>query len=307
MSGKIAVIGSNNVDLITYIERMPDAGETLEAPNFEIGCGGKGANQAVAAAKLGADVVMVTKVGDDLFADNTIRNLQSFGIDTRFVEKVPNRSSGVAPIFVDPTGENRILIVKGANNDLVPADIDRAADVLKTCNLILLQLEVSLETVYYAIEFGAKHGIEVILNPAPADPKLDVERIRKVTFFTPNETELALLTGMPVESREQIEAAARTLIAKGIRTVIVTMGSRGALLVTEQKSEAITPVKVKPLDTTGAGDAFIGSFARFYSRDKDVLAALNTAARYAANSITKRGTQKSYATPDEFETFCKSL
>ncbi len=307
MAGKIAVIGSNNVDLITYINRMPEDGETLEAPNFELGCGGKGANQAVAAAKLGANVMMLTKVGDDLFAENTVRNLAECGIDTRFVEKVANTSSGVAPIFVDPTGENRILIVKGANDHLRPADIDRAAEELKTCSLILLQLEIALETVYYAIAFGAKHGIEVVLNPAPADPSLDLERIKTVTFFTPNESELALLTGMPVDTEEQVQAAARSLIAKGIRTVIVTMGSRGALMVTDKNAERIQPVKVKPVDTTGAGDAFIGSFAAFYSKNHDAVAALKTAARYAANSITKRGTQKSYATPEEFEAFCKTL
>lgn len=307
MSGKIAVIGSNMVDLITYMDRMPEAGETIEAPNFEFGCGGKGANQAIAAAKLGAKVMMVTKVGDDIFADNTIRNFEIHGVDTRFVDRVPGKSSGVAPIFVDPTGENRILIIKGANADLGPKDIDRAAEELKTCSLILLQLEVSLETVYYAIEFGAKHGVETILNPAPADPKLDIDRIAKVTFFTPNETELALLTGMPVETVEDIEKAAKSLIAKGVRTVIVTMGSRGALMVTSDASELVPSIKVKPVDTTGAGDAFIGSFARFYADSRDVVSALATASRYAADSITKRGTQKSYATPEEFEAFCKSL
>ncbi|MEN3929868.1 ribokinase [Microvirga sp. W0021] len=307
MSGKIAVIGSNMVDLITYMDRMPEAGETLEAPNFQIGHGGKGANQAIAAARLGAKVVMVTKVGDDLFADNTIKNFENHGIDTRFVKKVAGKSSGVAPIFVDPTGENRILIIKGANADLCPQDIDEAAEELKTCSLILLQLEVSLETIYYAIEFGAKHGIKTILNPAPADPRLDIERIRKVTFFTPNESELALLTGLPVETQEDVEKAARTLIQKGIETVVVTMGSRGALLITAETSELIPSSKVKAVDTTGAGDAFIGSFARFYSTSNDVSASLKTAALYAADSITKRGTQTSYATPAEFEEFRKSL
>lgn len=151
---KIAVIGSNMVDLITYIDRMPGQGETLEAPGFALGCGGKGANQAVAAAKLGADVLMLSKVGDDMFADNTLANFQRFGIDTRYVQRVPGVSSGVAPIFVRPDSHNSILIVKGANAHLSPADIDAAAVDLRACTLIVLQLEINLETVYYAIEFA---------------------------------------------------------------------------------------------------------------------------------------------------------
>ena len=301
MTGRLAVVGSNMVDLITYVTRMPAKGETIEAPTFEMGCGGKGANQAVAAAKLGADVLMVTKVGDDMFGENTIRNFASFGIDTRHVFKVQGKSSGVAPIMVEPSGENSILIVKGANADLLPADIDRAAEDLKTCNLILLQLEIPLETVYAAIEFGKRHGIKTLLNPAPATRALDLQRILHVTFFVPNETELALLSGRPVGTLAEIEAAARSLIAKGIGTVIVTIGERGALLVTERETTSIEPFKVTPVDTTGAGDAFIGSFARYYVETGDVKASLSKAARYAADSVTRRGTQKAYATREMFE------
>ena len=151
-----------------------------------MGYGGKGANQAVAAAKLGASVVMVTAVGGDLFADNTIKNLAGLGIDTTYVRRVAGKSSGVATIMVEPSGENSILIVKGANADLSPADVERAAEALKTCDLILLQLEVPLETVYAAIAFGKRHGIRTVLNPAPATPELDPERVRDVSFFLPN-------------------------------------------------------------------------------------------------------------------------
>ncbi len=301
MTGRIAVVGSNMVDLITYVARMPAKGETIEAPSFEMGCGGKGANQAVAAAKLGADVLMVTKVGDDMFGDNTIRNFASFGIDTRHVSKVVGKSSGVAPIMVEPSGENSILIVKGANADLLPADVERAAEDLKTCSLILLQLEIPLETVYATIEFGKRHGIKTLLNPAPATNALDLNRILHVSFFVPNETELALLSGQPVGTLAEIEAAARSLIAKGIGTVIVTMGERGALLVTPTETTAIEPVPVAPVDTTGAGDAFIGGFARYYVDTQDVKASLIKAARYAADSVTRRGTQKAYATREAFE------
>lgn len=299
MPVKIAVVGSNMVDLISYITRMPDRGETVEAPDFRMGCGGKGANQAVAAAKLGAEVTMVTKVGEDAFADTTIANFRRFGIDTKHVEKVPGVSSGVAPIFVEPSGENSILIIKGANGHLAPADVDRAGEDLKGADLILMQLEVPLETVYHTIDFAAANGIETVLNPAPA-AALDLARISKVTFLTPNQTELALLTGMPVGDEVEAIVAAKSLVDKGIRVVVVTLGSRGALLVDGKGVTRIPPVAVKPVDTTGAGDAFIGSFARFYGESRDVEASLKLAARYAADSITRPGTQTSYATAEEF-------
>src|ERR1700722_11827454 len=248
---RIAVVGSNMVDLITYVARMPIKGETIEAPGFEMGHGGKGANQAIAAAKLGASVIMVTKVGDDMFADNTIKNLANFGVDTKHVQRVKGRSSGVAPIMVEPSGGKSILIVKGANADLSPAVAGAAADDLKTCDLILLQLEVPLETVYAAIAFGKRRGVKTLLNPAPATPDLDLEKIQDVSFFTPNETELAILTGLPVGSEAEIEAAARSLIAKGMGAVIVTMGSRGALFASASETKRIAPVKDTPVDTTG--------------------------------------------------------
>ncbi len=304
---RIAVIGSNMVDLVTYVNRMPVRGETVEAPRFEMGHGGKGANQAVAAARLGASVLMVSAVGDDMFADDTIRNLTLAGVDTRYVRRVAGRSSGVAPIMVEPSGENSILIVKGANSDLSPADVERAGEDLKACDLILLQLEIPLETVYAAIAFGKRHGVRTVLNPAPATPELDPERVRDVSFFIPNETELAILTGMPVGSEEEIGAAARSLIKKGVGTVIVTLGSRGALLATAGTVHRVAPVRVEPLDTTGAGDAFVGSFARYFAGGLGLEPALDLAARYAANSVTRRGTQKAYATEAQFAAFCRAL
>ncbi|MGQ8631695.1 ribokinase [Agrobacterium sp. DKPNP3] len=305
MSKKIGVVGSNMVDLITYVDRMPGPGETLEAPTFEMGCGGKGANQAVAAARLGAEVMMVTRVGDDVFADNTIRNLASFGVETRHVVKVAGKSSGVAPIFVEQSGENSILIVKGANADLLPVEVDKAAADLKECGLILMQMEVPVETVYHTIELAAKNGIETILNPAPAAANLDPERIRHVTFLVPNESELALLSGLPTDTDEDIVTAARSLIARGIRTVIVTLGGRGARMITSNEIVNIEPVKVTPRDTTGAGDAFIGAFARFYAETREVVSSLKKASLYAAHSITRPGTQKAYASLEEFEAFCR--
>lgn len=305
--GRIAVVGSNMVDLVTYITRMPGPGETLEAPDFEIGCGGKGANQAVAAARLGAQVTMVTKVGSDIFGDNTIRNLADHGIDTTHVEKVPGKSSGVAPIFVEPGGENSILIVKGANADLSPADVDRAEARLRAADLILMQMEVPRETVIHTVRRAAEWGVRTLLNPAPAAADLNVDDLRNLSFLIPNESELALLSGLPTGSEAEIETAARSLIARGIGTVIVTLGARGARLVTDDRVVRIAPVQVTPVDTTGAGDAFIGAFAHFLATTGEVEAALNQAARYAAHSVTGRGTQKSYATAAEFAAFCHAL
>jgi len=304
---RIAVIGSNMMDLVTYVDRLPARGETVEAPSFEMGHGGKGANQAIAAAKLGAEVLMVTKVGDDMFADNTIRNLQKFGVDTTHVGRVAGKSSGVAPIMVEPSGENSILIIKGANNDLLPADVERAAADLKTCDLILLQLEVPLDTVYAALAFGKAHDVPTLLNPAPATPDLDRRKVGDASFFVPNETELAILTGMPVETEAHIADAARSLIAQGVGTVIVTMGSRGALLATPTLIEHIAPIAVKAIDTTGAGDAFVGSFARYFAAGETLQSALAYAVRYAADSVTRRGTQKAYATEEEFKRFREGL
>lgn len=303
----IAVIGSNMVDLISYIDKMPKEGETLEAPDFEIGCGGKGANQAVAAAKLGSNVMMVTKVGDDLFADNTINNLEKYGIDTEYTVKVPGTSSGVAPIFVDPESKNRILIIKGANQHLSPEDVDGAAEKLKQCSLIVLQLEVPLPTVYRAIEFGNEHGIPVILNPAPASKELDFEYVCKSDFFIPNESELEILTDMPVETDEQIRIAAMTLIERGVKNVIVTMGSRGVMWVTQDDVQTIASHKVNAIDTTGAGDAFIGCFSHYYVQSGDVLESMKKATAFAALSVTKRGTQSSYPTLDEVENFVQMV
>ncbi|MDR1138140.1 MAG: ribokinase [Synergistaceae bacterium] len=297
---KIAVIGSNMIDLVTKVNRMPRMGETIEAPSFDMGFGGKGANQAVAIAKLGGDVLMLTKVGGDIFGPSVRENFESLGVDARYVETVPGASSGVAPIFVDPDSNNSILIVKGANNFLSAKDIDRAADDIKKCGLIILQLEVHLDTVYYAIEWGVKNGVPVILNPAPA-VELDYNYVRKVTFFIPNETELAAITGTPVSEMDDISAAARSLVREGVRNVIVTLGSKGSLYITEGREELVPPHIVKPVDSTGAGDAFIGSFAHYYLKTGDVIEAMKTANRYAALSTMKPGTQKSFPTLEEFE------
>ena len=227
----IAVIGSSNMDLITYITRMPGEGETVEAPDFAMGFGGKGANQAVSASRLGSRVLMLTRVGNDLFAESTIENYRRNGIDTTHVLST-EAASGVAPIFVDEESRNSILIVKGANALLSPQDVRRAEARIAACRLIVLQLEIPLETVYEAVALGKRHSIPVLLNPAPAQPDLELEKVRDCQYIVPNESELSLLTGMPVDSLDDVHNAAAVLLEVGIANVIVTLGSRGALWMT---------------------------------------------------------------------------
>jgi ribokinase len=298
------VIGSTNMDLTTTVERMPAWGETVLARHFETSFGGKGANQAVAAAKLGAEVVMVTNLGDDTLGERALNNFKSCGIDTAHVRSIPNQSTGTATILVDEkSGDNSILIVAGANGDLSAADVDAAGDALKQCDLILLQLEIQLETAYAAIRFGRKNGVRTVLNPAPARRNLDMEVVTQASFLMPNETELAILTDMPVQSEDEILAAAQSLVRQGVETVIVTLGARGSLLATRAGVRAIAPVKVRAVDTTGAGDAFIGSFARYLAGGLSLDEALAEATRYSALSVTRHGAQKSFATEAEFAAF----
>ena len=296
----IAVIGSNMVDLISYIHRMPAEGETVEAPEFRMGCGGKGANQAVAAARLGSEVVMVSRVGDDVFADTTLANFERNGIRTDHVLRT-EATSGVAPIFVDPDSHNSIIIVKGANALLTPQDVEAAREDIARCGLIVLQLEIPLETVYAAIDLGEELGIPVLLNPAPASPELDLARITGVEFLVPNETELELLTGMPVSSLEDITKATDVLLTAGISNVIVTLGSRGALWAHADGQEIVEAPAVQAIDTTGAGDAFIGCFSTTWVLSGDVLDAIRAGSAYASDSVTRPGTQTSYAWADGVE------
>jgi len=301
---RIGVIGSTNMDLVTTVERMPVWGETVLARRFETSFGGKGANQAVAAAKLGAEVAMVTNIGDDGLGTSALKNFESYAIDTRHVRRIENQSTGTATILVDAaSGDNAILIVAGANGDLGPADVEAAGEALKRCDLILLQLEIELETAYAAIRFGRRHGVRTVLNPAPARSSLDMGVVTQANFLIPNETELAIMTGMPVERDAEVVAAAQSLIARGAETVIVTLGARGSLVATREGARRIAPVKVQAVDTTGAGDAFIGAFARFFAAGLPLDAALAQATRYSALSVTRHGAQKSFADEAEFAAF----
>ena len=300
MAPRIAVIGSANTDLITFSDVFPRPGETLFGQNFDLGFGGKGANQAVAARLCGADVVMVARVGSDLFGEATINNFKSFGIDTTHVKIVPGVPTGVAPIFVDPSGQNRIIVVKGANDRLLPADVDAAAPQLRGVDIIILQFEIPLETIYHTVRFARANKIRCIVNPAPAVPA-SLTDLTGADYFIPNETEAELITGHPVRTVEDAVACAANLLQKGFQRVVITLGVRGSLLASPAGHVLIPPFPVTAVDTTGAGDAFIGSLAVFLAEDipeKDALARANL---YAALSTTRVGTQKSFPQRAEFE------
>jgi ribokinase len=292
---RIVVVGSANIDLVTYTDQFPRPGETIFGREFSLGFGGKGANQAVAARLCGGAVAMVARVGDDLFGPATTENFRAQGIDTRCVQVTPGVSSGVAPIFVEPSGQNRIWVVKGANDRLTPADVDAAADVIRGADFLVMQLEIPLETVYYALQFARELGVRTILNPAPGQP-LDLARIAAADYLIPNETEAEALTGIA-----DVHAAARKLLDGGVRRVIVTLGANGALCASEEGMRIVPPFAVDAVDTTGAGDAFIGSLAVFLAEGRAETEAVSRANRYAALSTTAPGTMKSFVTRERFE------
>jgi len=296
----IAVVGSANIDLITYTDEFPRPGETIFGREFSLGFGGKGANQAVAARLCGADVSMVARVGDDLFGPATIENFQARGIDTSRVLVTPGVSSGVAPIFVEPSGQNRIWVVKGANDCLLPADVDAAGDLLRRADVMVLQLEIPLETVYYALRFAREHGIRAILNPAPGQP-LDLAQAGLADYVIPNETEAEALAGMPATTLDEARACALRLLEGGLRRVIVTLGANGALCAGADGVTHIAAFPVTPVDTTGAGDAFIGSLACFLAAGCEEKEAIRRANLYAALSTMAPGTQKSFVSRERFE------
>jgi ribokinase len=297
---RIAVIGSANIDLTTFTDRFPKPGETIFGQKFDLGFGGKGANQAVAARLCGAAVFMVARVGSDLFGPATIENFKKLGIDTTHVKQVEGLSSGVAPIFVDPSGQNRILVVKGANGALRPEAIDDASETLKTVDCIVLQFEIPLETVYYAVAFARKHGIRCIVNPAPAQA-IESSSLTGLDYFVPNESEAEAITGIRVSNVEEARQCASVLLASGMKRTIITLGANGSLLAGQDLSEHVPAFPVESVDSTGAGDAFIGSFAVFLAEGVAEKEAVRRANLYAALSTTGVGTQKSFYDRGRFD------
>jgi ribokinase len=303
---RIAVVGSSNTDLITFADRFPRPGETLFGQDFVLGFGGKGANQAVAARLCGAEVLMVARVGNDLFGEATIRNFNAFGVDTTHVKIIAGVPTGVAPIVVEPTGQNRIIVVKGANDRLMPADVDAAATELGRVDTIILQFEIPLDTIYHTVRFARARGIRCIVNPAPAVP-VSLADLTDADYLIPNETEAELMTGLPVQTIEQAAACAAALLGKGFRRVVTTLGARGTLLADSSGHVHVPPFAVSAVDTTGAGDAFIGSLAVFLAEGAPERDAVARASLYAALSTTRVGTQKSFPAREEFETYRAGL
>ncbi len=300
-SPRIVVVGSANVDLTTFTDVFPQPGETIFGREFNLGFGGKGANQAVAAKLCGADVSMLARVGDDLFGPATIQNFAAYGIDTTHVRITHGVSSGVAPIFVDSSGQNRILVVKGANDRLLPADIDAASKLLEQADFIILQLEIPLETVYYTLRFSRAHGVRTILNPAPAQA-LDFDEVSKADYLIPNESEAETLSRMPVRNLDEARACAERFLQTGVQRVLVTLGANGALYAGKGAIEHVPAFPVQAFDTTGAGDAFIGGLAYFLATGSTEREAIARANLYAALSTMGVGTQKSFVTRERFET-----
>ena len=299
---KICVVGSSMIDLISKVPRLPKLGETMVGHSFHMGYGGKGANQAVMAAKLGAQVTMVNKVGRDVFGEGTLKNYQEQGIDTAHVMFDDSRFSGVAPIFVDENAQNFVVIVPGANSGLSPADVQSARQVILDSDILICQLEIPMETTLEALRVAKSGNVRTILNPAPAASIPD-ELLQLADIFAPNETETELLTDMPVGTLGEAEAAARKLLSRGPRTVILTLGERGALLVDRDTVENVPAVKVDAMDPTGAGDAFVGSLAVYLGEGLPMQDAIRRANAVAALSVMRIGTQVSFPKRAEADAF----
>eukprot|EP00009_Paramoeba_aestuarina_P005441 CAMPEP_0201509922 /NCGR_PEP_ID=MMETSP0161_2-20130828/2830_1 /ASSEMBLY_ACC=CAM_ASM_000251 /TAXON_ID=180227 /ORGANISM="Neoparamoeba aestuarina, Strain SoJaBio B1-5/56/2" /LENGTH=332 /DNA_ID=CAMNT_0047905015 /DNA_START=1 /DNA_END=999 /DNA_ORIENTATION=- len=329
----LMVVGASNMDLIAYVPRFPTPGETLKGHKFQQGFGGKGANQAVAAASLGGEgeeVMMVTKVGSDVFGASTVENYKKKRVDTKYVFKSKTSSTGCAPIVVEDSGENSIVIIGGANDELTEEELNSIKTDLPHCKLLLCQMEIPLKDTKHALSLAKQAGVQTLLNTAPAAP-LDSDILQTCSIIVANETEIHQILNLPTtstpSSHELLIETARKLfdMAKGeLVCVLVTLGSRGSIVITqntheinklslregETKREVQGYVGVhlpvskveKVVDTTGAGDCFVGSFAFFFSRGKDLLQSARAAGVMAGLSVQKEGTQSSYssALPDSF-------
>ena len=285
MAARIVVVGSFNTDLVSYVQRMPRPGETVHGDTFMTGAGGKGSNQAVAAARLGAEVTFIGRLGKDVFANLAYEIWDAEGINSDYVVQDEETATGVAPIFVDSAGENMIVVVLGANSRVQSSDIDAARERIAAADVLVAQLEINTDMVTYALQVAKEVGITTILNPAPAAP-IARETIQLADFLTPNETELESLSGGPVSD---VEAAARALMTRDDQTVVVTMGAQGAQIVSRDQSDLQPTFNVDVLDTTGAGDAFNGALAVGLAEGKTLNDAVRFANATAALCVTKAG------------------
>ncbi len=288
----IVVAGSSNTDMIIKAPRIPKPGETILGGEFATAAGGKGANQAVAAARAGGNVSFIACVGDDIFGKQALSSFQTDKINIEYIKVVKEVPSGVALIFVDDKGENSIAVAPGANAKLTPQDIHKAISAFKNADVFVAQLEIPIETVKEAIILAHKMNIPTILNPAPAQPLSD-ELLQYVTMITPNITETELLTGIHVDSEQSAQKAADFLMAKGIKTVLITMGTKGSFIATQGFYTMVPSFKVKAVDTTAAGDVYNGAFAVALAKGKGLPDAVTFASAAAALSVTKLGAQPS--------------
>lgn len=298
--GKIVVVGSYVVDLMSRTPKMPRPGETVLGGPFKMGPGGKGGNQAVAAARQGAEVTFVTKVGKDSFGEQAIQNFKDNHIATDYVFIDEQESTGAALIAVDDSSQNMIVVALGACGKLTSGEVYAAEESIKQCSHVLLQLETSMEAVETTIQLACKHGKDIILNPAPYQ-KISDELLSAVTYITPNETEATELTGIEVSDVATAEQAAKVLHEKGIQHVIITLGEKGSYLFTNQKGKLVPPYSVKAIDTTGAGDAFNGGFAYALSEGRAIREAVIYANAVAALSVTSIGTAPAMPYREETE------
>ena len=299
---KIVVIGSSNTDMIVRSERIPCAGETILGGQFHTAAGGKGANQAVACAQAGGDVTFIARVGNDIFGNQALAGFREQGLDVTHVKQDDQTPSGVALIMVDAQGQNSIAVASGANLNVSVADVQAVADVIEEAALVLMQLEIPLETVEAVAQIASRAQVPVILNPAPAQPLSDT-LLEQVTILTPNETESQMLTGCEVRTESQAAAAAHKLKTKGPKTVIITLGELGAYVVSDTIDQLVPTFTVEPMDTTAAGDTFNGALAAALAEGQPLCKAVTFAHAAAALSVTKLGAQPSVPNRVAIEAF----
>lgn len=299
---KIIVIGSLVYDLVAKAERRPQKGESLLGTEFGMFPGGKGANQAVQCAKLGAEVWMAGRVGNDFFGDSLINNLNKEGVNTKYLIKDKTTTTAVGCIVIDKGGDNSIVMVPQANMKNTKSDVDRIKNILNKFDVLILQLEIPLEVVIYSAKLARKNNLKIILNPAPGREIPDI-LIKNCDILTPNETEAEILTGVKIKNLEDVKSAGKKLLERGAKYVIITLGEKGALYCTKEETSLISPFKVKAVDTTAAGDAFNGGLAVAIAKGKDIKEGIKLANAAGALSATKMGAQPSLPSKRELEKF----
>lgn len=306
MNSSIVVIGSSNTDMVIKTDRLPEPGETILGGTFFMNAGGKGANQAVAAARLNGEVTFITKVGNDLFGKQSIRLYKDANIDTRHITIDDNKPSGIALITVDANGENCIVVAPGANTALTTDDIDKAEEALSKASIILVQLEIPLDVVNYVAGIAKKYKTQLILNPAPAR-HLPEDLLSNVSIITPNKKEAEMLTGRSITDINSARQAATMLRVKGIQTVIITLGAEGALLLNDNTFTMVPSLQVSAVDSTAAGDIFNGALAVALSEGRKINEAVQFANYAAAISVTRLGAQSSAPYISEVENLINGI